>query len=226
MYYTARFPGAPLPQGGRPAPLDDRRHAVRADPRCSRAAGGGQCDGFLPSLGPAVAEQVLDVPMVSSSSCSSRAVLREPQMAEQLVDVPIQHIVELLLSILSTFRFFRLVSLAEVNKVFSLDRVRSASRSLTFLPQVVEFLAVFLGFHPRTVFHSVVFFWERTSERIVEETVFPSREVRISERIVEQTVAGGDFFSCSTSWRSSCWSSRFSSGSGLRSGFFSSSWRR
>ena len=34
------------------------------------------------------------------------------------------------------------------------------------------------------------------------------------------------FHSSSTSWRSSWWSSRFSSGSGLRSGFFSSSWRR
>ena len=34
------------------------------------------------------------------------------------------------------------------------------------------------------------------------------------------------FHSSSMSWRSSWWSSRFSSGSGLRSGFSSSSWRR
>ena len=32
---------------------EDRRLAVRADPRCSRAAGGGQRDGFLSCLGPA-----------------------------------------------------------------------------------------------------------------------------------------------------------------------------
>ena len=76
------------------------------------------------------------------------------------------------------------MSLAEVNKVFSLDRVRSASRSFTFLPQVLEFLAVFLVF-PQTVFYSAVFSCaERTSERIVEQTVFPSRKERISERIV------------------------------------------
>ena len=91
-----------------------------------------------------VAEQVIDVPMISSSSCSSRAVLREPQMAEQLVDVPIQHFVALLLQ-------------HPVDILVLLDRVRSASRSLTFLPQVVEFLAVFLVFPPRTVFHSAVF---------------------------------------------------------------------
>ena len=35
-----------------------------------------------------VAEQVIDVPMMSSSSCPSLAVLLEPRMAEQLVDVP------------------------------------------------------------------------------------------------------------------------------------------
>ena len=35
-----------------------------------------------------VAEQVIEVPMVSSSSCPSRADLCEPQMAEQLVAVP------------------------------------------------------------------------------------------------------------------------------------------
>ena len=35
-----------------------------------------------------VADQVIDVPMISSSSCPSRVVLLEPQMAEQLVEVP------------------------------------------------------------------------------------------------------------------------------------------
>ena len=35
-----------------------------------------------------VAEQVLEVHKVSSSSCPSRAVLNEPQLVEQLVEVP------------------------------------------------------------------------------------------------------------------------------------------
>ena len=35
-----------------------------------------------------VAEQVIDVPKISSSSCPSRAVLNEPQVVEQLVEVP------------------------------------------------------------------------------------------------------------------------------------------
>ena len=35
-----------------------------------------------------VAEQVIEVPKVSSSSCPSRAVLKAPQVVEQLVEVP------------------------------------------------------------------------------------------------------------------------------------------
>ena len=35
-----------------------------------------------------VADQVIEVPLVSSSSCPLRAVLREPQFVEQLVEVP------------------------------------------------------------------------------------------------------------------------------------------
>ena len=72
---------------------------------------------FFRDLDLPVAEQVIDVPIISSSSCSSRAVLREPQMAEQLMDVPIQHLVELLLQHPVDFQ---VESLAEVNKVFSL----------------------------------------------------------------------------------------------------------
>ena len=60
---------------------------------------------FFRRLDLAVAEQVIDVPTISSSLCPSRAVLREPQMAEQLVDVPIQHIVELLLRQWRSTRF-------------------------------------------------------------------------------------------------------------------------
>ena len=68
---------------------------------------------FFRRLDLPVAEQVIEVPTISSSLCPSRAVLREPQMAEQLVDVPIQHIVELLLN-----HPVPQVGFAEDNKVF------------------------------------------------------------------------------------------------------------
>ena len=45
-----------------------------------------------------------------------------------------------------TFQFRRVGLLVEVNKVFSLDRVRWSSKSLTFQPQVVDFLAVYMVF--------------------------------------------------------------------------------
>ena len=43
---------------------------------------------FFRRLDLPVAEQVIDVPKISSSSCPSRAVLNEPQVVEQLVEVP------------------------------------------------------------------------------------------------------------------------------------------
>ena len=45
-----------------------------------------------------------------------------------------------------TFQLCRLSLLVEVNKVFSLDRVRWPSKSLTFQPQVVDFLALYMVF--------------------------------------------------------------------------------
>ena len=51
------------------------------------------------------------------------------------------------------------MSLAEVNQVLSLNRVRSASRSLTFLRQVVEFLAVFLVFPQNSVLRRRILVW-------------------------------------------------------------------
>ena len=109
-----QVPGALLPQGGRPAPLpevagwqvriqrhtgeqliDDLPYVQILDAPVPQVVDSAM--DFFRRLDLPVAEQVIDVLMFSSSSCSSRAVLREPQMAEQLVDVPIQHIVELLL---------------------------------------------------------------------------------------------------------------------------------
>ena len=43
---------------------------------------------FFRRLDLPVPEQVIDVPMISPSSCPSRAVLNEPQVVEQLVEVP------------------------------------------------------------------------------------------------------------------------------------------
>ena len=109
-----QVPGAPLPEGGRPAPLpevagwqkriqqhtgeqmiDDLPYVQILDAPVPQVVDSAM--DFFRRLDLPVAELVIDVPMISSSSCSSRAVLQEPQMAEQLVDVPIQHIVELLL---------------------------------------------------------------------------------------------------------------------------------
>ena len=101
-------PEAPLLQGGRPAPLPEvagwktrvQRHSVEhltdLAPLVQILDVPVAMD-FFRRLDLPVVEQVTDVPTISSSSRSSRAALREPQMAEQLVDVPIQHIVELLL---------------------------------------------------------------------------------------------------------------------------------
>ena len=96
--------GLMTPPSTRPRPLDEvgplglvQRHAVGAsgrpcavgaDPRCPRAAGGGLCDGFLPSLGPAGCQAGIEVPKISCSPCPSRSLVPEPQSAEQFVEVP------------------------------------------------------------------------------------------------------------------------------------------
>ena len=120
---------------------DDRRLAVRADTRCSRAAGGGQGDGFLSCL--PVAEQVIEVPKFSCSACFSRSPFLEPQMAEQLVEVPT--VLSLAVPSKSSTFLFRLVVVVIVFMVLSQDIVqqrRTSSRPLTFQPQVVDLLAV------------------------------------------------------------------------------------
>ena len=80
-----------------------------------------------------LAEQVIEVPEISFSSCPSRVPLHEPQKAEQLVEVP---------TILS-FLDFRLV--VAVFMVFSQDRIqqRCLSRTFTFQFVAVELIEVF-----------------------------------------------------------------------------------
>ena len=55
---------------------------------CSGAAGGRPVGGGVPALRFAHPQQVIEVPMISSSSRRSRRMLTEPQTAEQLVEVP------------------------------------------------------------------------------------------------------------------------------------------
>ena len=88
-------------------------------------------------------ELVIDVPKVILDVIPLRTLVPELQTAEQLMEVLTPfYIFEQNVD----FPFRRLVLLVEVNKVFSLDRARLASRSLTFQPQVVEVLAVFQVF--------------------------------------------------------------------------------
>ena len=97
---------------------------------------------FLRSSLPAVPEHVIEVPILSLPVCAVlRAVLLEPQMVEQLVEVP------------TPFYIFeqnadipvpRGVVLVLVFKVFPQNRVQqrlSRSRSLTFLSTVEAFVA-------------------------------------------------------------------------------------
>ena len=119
MNYTAKTPPSPLPHH-HPTHPSRSSSALRKSPvgagqhLCLRLlAGKSGCSGkildapvpqlvdstmdFFRCLDLPFAEQVVDVPTISSSSRPSHAVLLEPQMVEQLVDVPVQHIVELLL---------------------------------------------------------------------------------------------------------------------------------
>ena len=106
LYHTAKFRTTPLPAGGLPAPLSEVagkqvvlvRHVVEhmADVcpvvQTLDAPVPQMVDSvleFFRRLDLPVAEQVIDVPMFSSSSsCPSRAALSEPQLVEQLVEVP------------------------------------------------------------------------------------------------------------------------------------------
>ena len=102
-----------------------------------------------------VAEQVIDVPLISSSFCHSREVLREPQMRNSWWTCRSST----LSSCSSTILFRRLVLLVEANKVFSQDRVRWASRSMT------GFSGGLQGFLPR---QSAL---QRTAEQITDTPV-------------------------------------------------------
>ena len=106
LYHTAKFRTTPLPAGGLPAPLSEVagkqvvlvRHVVEHMADVCPAV--QTLDAPVPQLVDSVleffrrldlpvAEQAIDVPMFSSSSsCPSRAVLSEPQLVEQLVEVP------------------------------------------------------------------------------------------------------------------------------------------
>ena len=138
---------------------------------------------FFRRLDLPVAEQVIDVPMISSSSsCPSRAALSEPLMVEQLVEVPT------IISYSSLPRSGVDIPVPGGGGPRSglhgfLPRQRStASPSSTerISERIVE----------QIVDHSSE---ERISERIVETSAFPSSKKRSSERILEQiTVPSSD----------------------------------
>ena len=113
---------------------------------------------FFRRLDLPVPEQVIDVPMISSSSsCPSRAALSEPLMMEQLVEVP---------TIISYS------SLQRSGVDFPVPGGGGPSSGLH-------------GFLPRQCSTASPSSTERISERIVEQIVDHSSEERISERIVE-----------------------------------------
>ena len=105
LHHTAKFRTTPLSAGGRPAPLsevagwqvkvarhtgqliDDLPYVQILDAPVPQVVDSAM--DFFRRLDLPVAEQVIDVPMISSSSsCPSRAALSEPLMVEQLVEVP------------------------------------------------------------------------------------------------------------------------------------------
>ena len=104
LHHTAKFRTTPLPAGGRPAPLsevagwhvkvarhteqliDDLPYVQILDAPVPQMVDSAM--DFFRRLDMPVPEQVIDVPMISSSSCPSGAVLNEPQVVEQLVEVP------------------------------------------------------------------------------------------------------------------------------------------
>ena len=105
LHHTAKFRTTPPPAGGRPAPLsevagwqvkvarhteqliDDLPYVQILDAPVPQMVDSAM--DFFRRLDLPVAEQVIDVPMISSSSsCPSRAALSEPQVVEQLVEVP------------------------------------------------------------------------------------------------------------------------------------------
>ena len=91
------------------------------------------------ALDSSIAEQVIEVPKLSCSSCPSRSPCLEPQMAEQLVDVP----TVLSYAVLQQRNVEQIVDIP-VPLILSQDRVQQRpvlSRSLTVL--LVEAFTVF-----------------------------------------------------------------------------------
>ena len=94
------------------------------------------------------------------------------------LDVPVPQLVDQLLSFLTALDSFVPEQVIEVPKIPTLSR---CPRTVLSVPQTAEQLVEV----PTIISYSCEV---RISERIAEQTVFPSRDERISERIVEQTV--------------------------------------
>ena len=133
---------------------------------------------FFRRLDLPVAEQVIDVPMISSSSsCPSRAALSEPLMVEQLVEVP---------TIISYSSLQRSV---EHRVVIPVPGGGGPSYGLQgfFSGQSSTAVPSFSRIPERSVEQIVDLSSEECiSERIVETSAFPSSKKRSSERILEQ----------------------------------------
>ena len=128
-----------------------------------------------------VAEQVVDVPMISSSSCPSRAVRLEPQMAEQLVDV----LTVLSVAVLQQ----RTAVVVIVFKVFPQDRIqqRRLRRSLTFQFRVVEVFKICAQcrveqLHPLTLLVRMMFLQGFSHSSQWEKSVEVARQVGANMR--------------------------------------------
>ena len=105
LHHTAKFRTTPLPAGGRPAPLPEvvgwqgrlEQHVLEdlgsmqiLDlPVLQVVEQPEEVDSFFRNSVPAVAEQVIEVPKLALPVCAvQRAALPEPQLVEQLVEVP------------------------------------------------------------------------------------------------------------------------------------------
>ena len=105
LYYTAKFRTTPLPTGGRPAPLPEvagwqgrlEQHVLEdlgsmqiLDlPVLQGVEQPEEVGPFFRNSVPAFAEQVIEVPKLALPVCAvQRAALPEPQLVEQLVEVP------------------------------------------------------------------------------------------------------------------------------------------
>ena len=130
---------------------------------------------FFRRLDLPVAEQVIDVPMISSSSsCPSRAALSEPLMVEQLVEVPTIISFSSLQPTLFGKAFPGGGGLSSGLQGFSSGQSSTAVPSFERIPE--RFVEQIVDLSSE----------ERISERIVETSAFPSSKKRSSERILEQ----------------------------------------